>query len=154
MDFFYCHTGHLSRQTIIVVVVIVDNSCWYIILEVRYLYWQGFLTKRLCCKFSPFPFPNAINLTNLNMSCDSWYLILGQLHCCGVEGGENSSFSWSYYKTSTTWFLNQRSKSMHNSMEMTCVIKIHEAFHVLFFFKLSVDSNCVCAIILNRIHFN
>nr|XP_022300303.1 CD151 antigen-like [Crassostrea virginica] len=50
----------------------------------------------------------------------TWDTLQSTLHCCGVEGGENSSFSWSYYKTSTTWFLNQRTGPVRYVPDSCC----------------------------------
>lgn len=38
----------------------------------------------------------------------TWDTLQSTLRCCGIEGDENSTNSWSFYKTSTDWFKSQR----------------------------------------------
>lgn len=36
---------------------------------------------------------------------DAWDSLQRSLHCCGVHGDVNSSFSWAFYKQHTEWYL-------------------------------------------------
>ncbi|XP_062608862.1 CD151 antigen-like isoform X1 [Saccostrea cucullata] len=42
-----------------------------------------------------------------NFVTHAWDQLQSTLHCCGIEGNENSTYSWSFYKLSTDWYKNQ-----------------------------------------------
>lgn len=42
--------------------------------------------------------------SNNKLVTDAWDSLQRQLQCCGIQGGENSSFSWSVYKLRSEWY--------------------------------------------------
>ncbi|XP_036361301.1 tetraspanin-18 isoform X2 [Octopus sinensis] len=42
--------------------------------------------------------------SNNKLVTDAWDSLQRQLQCCGIKGGENSSFSWSVYKLRSEWY--------------------------------------------------
>ncbi|XP_056000290.1 leukocyte surface antigen CD53-like [Ostrea edulis] len=56
-----------------------------------------------------------------NHITDAWDVLQSTLQCCGIEGNENSTLSWSFYKLSTSWFKNQRgARRLHYVPDSCC----------------------------------
>ncbi|ESO99431.1 hypothetical protein LOTGIDRAFT_231077 [Lottia gigantea] len=50
---------------------------------------------------------------------EAWDSMQKMLHCCGVDGGINSTTSWAFYKEHTEWFRNQ-SDNMKRFVPESC----------------------------------